>query len=105
MAISNIAAIDALEKVNNYQAVNSSKKTDSENAFDSILNSAMNLIKETDEYTNAVEEEEIRYAMGQSDSLHDLQIAQQKASISLQYTVAVKNTAVEAYKTIMNMQF
>ena len=31
-------------------------------------------------------------------------VAQQKANISLQYTVAVKNTALEAYRTLMNMQ-
>ena len=46
----------------------------------------------------------LKYAMGQSDSLHDLMVAQQKANVSLQYTVAVKNTAVEAYRSIMNMQ-
>ena len=40
----------------------------------------------------------------QSNSLHDLMVAQQKANVSLQYTVAVKNTAVEAYRSIMNMQ-
>ena len=38
------------------------------------------------------------------NSLHDLMVAQQKANVSLQYTVAVKNTAVEAYRSIMNMQ-
>ena len=50
------------------------------------------------------EVEEVKYAMGQSNSLHDLMVAQQKANVSLQYTVAVKNTAVEAYRSIMNMQ-
>ena len=31
-------------------------------------------------------------------------IAQQKAYLSLQYTVAIKNAVLEAYKEIMNMQ-
>lgn len=65
----------------------------------------MNLVRQTENYSNAAEVEEIRYATGESDSLHDLLIAQQKANVSLQYTVAVKNTAVEAYRTLMNMQF
>ena len=60
---------------------------------------------ETDELSNKAEQEEIKYAMGDSDNLHDLQVAQQKANVSLQYTVAVKNTALEAYKSIINMQF
>ena len=62
-------------------------------------------VLQTEDYSNAAEEEEIKYATGQSTSMHDLMIAQQKANVSLQYTVAVKNTAVEAYKSIMNMQF
>lgn len=73
--------------------------------FDSILSSAMKLVGETDRLSNAAEEEEIRFAIGETDSWHDLMIAQQKANISLQYTVAVKNTIVDSYKSLLNMQF
>ncbi|MCX4328868.1 MAG: flagellar hook-basal body complex protein FliE, partial [Lachnospiraceae bacterium] len=38
------------------------------------------------------------------DSIHDLQIAQQKANVSLQYTVAVRDAFLSAYKEIMNLQ-
>ena len=69
------------------------------------LDSAMKMVHETEDYSNAVEEEVIKYASGESTNLHDLMIAQQKANTTLQYTVAVKNTAVEAYRTLMNMQF
>ena len=74
-----------------------------ETAFDSVFQSALNLIEETNAYSNAAEE--IKYALGESDSIHDLQIAQQKANVSLQYTVAVRDAVVDAYKEIMNMQF
>ena len=74
-------------------------------AFDSVFQSALNLIEETNAYSNAAEEEEIKYALGESDSIHDLQITQQKANVSLQYTVAVRDAVVDAYKEIMNMQF
>ncbi len=106
--ITNISAIDRLEDVSRYSSVNPlADKSDQagETSFDNLLNSAMKLVNQTEEYSNKAEEEEIKYAMGQSDSLHDLMIAQQKANVSLQYTVAVKNTAVEAYRTLMNMQF
>jgi flagellar hook-basal body complex protein FliE len=63
------------------------------------------LISETNEYSNEAEEEEIKYAMGESDSLHDLQIAQQKANVSLQYTVAVRDAFMTGYKELMNLQF
>lgn len=109
MNIANLSAIDALDSVSRYQNISSlseeENSTGSSTSFGTILQSALDLVKETEDYSNAVEEEEIKYAMGQTDSLHDLQIAQQKATVSLQYTVAVKNTAIEAYKSIMNMQF
>lgn len=74
-------------------------------AFQSILDSAASLIQETNNLTNRAEEEEIKYALGMSDSIHDLQVAQQKANVSLQYTVAVRDAFVMAYRDIMNMQF
>lgn len=74
-------------------------------AFDALFNSAVRLVNETNDYSNAAEEEEIKYSLGETDSVHDLQIAQQKANVSLQYTVAVRDAFVSAYKEIMNIQF
>lgn len=78
--------------------------TDNGSAFDNLLSSAIDLYKETDELQNAAEESEINFALGYATSTHDLAIAQQKANISLQYTVKVTNKALEAYKELMNMQ-
>ena len=108
MVINNISAITDLEKVSRYQNTNpihAQSKTEKTGSFDALLQSAMGLVTETNDYSNKSEEEEIKFATGESDNLHDLMIAQKKAAISLQYTVAVKNAAVESYKTIMNMQF
>ena len=74
-------------------------------SFDELLNSAMNLIKETNEYSNEAAEAELAYAMGITENTHDLQVAQMKANISLQYTVAVRNAVMDAYREIMQMQF
>ncbi|NLP36005.1 MAG: flagellar hook-basal body complex protein FliE [Clostridiales bacterium] len=73
--------------------------------FESVFQAAVNLVNETNNYSNAAEEAEMAYALGLTDNTHDLQIAQQKANISLQYTVAVRNQVIEAYKEIMNLQF
>lgn len=35
----------------------------------------MKMVQETEDYSNAAEEEEIKYATGQSASMHDLMIA------------------------------
>lgn len=107
MDITGLSAISGIQNVTNYAANKVETETSKDTgtaSFESLLDSAMNLVKQTDDYSNAAEVEEVKYAMGESDSMHDLMIAQQKANVSLQYTVAVKNTAVEAYRTIMNMQ-
>ena len=74
-------------------------------SFDSLLNSAMDMIRETNDYTNEAAEAELAYAMGVTNSTHELQVAQMKANISLQYTVAVRNAVMDAYKEIMQLQF
>ena len=73
--------------------------------FDGLLKSAMNMIKETNDYSNEAAEAELANAMGITENTHDLQVAQMKANISLQYTVAVRNAVIEAYKEIMQLQF
>ena len=74
-------------------------------SFDSLLDSAMKMIKETNDYSNEAAEAELSYAMGITNSTHELQVAQMKANVSLQYTVAVRNAVMDAYKEIMQLQF
>lgn len=73
--------------------------------FEALFDSAVSMIRETNGLSNQAEEEEMKYALGMSDNTHDLQQAQQKANISLQYTVAVRNAVLDAYKEIINLQF
>ena len=74
-------------------------------SFDSLLTSAMDMLRETNDYTNEAAEAELAYAMGITNSTHELQAAQMKANVSLQYTVAVRNAVMDAYKEIMALQF
>lgn len=90
--------VSAAKAAKNAEATNNT-------GFEALFQSALSLIEETDELTNKAEEEEIKYAIGQSDSTHDLQVAQQKANLSLQYTIAVRTAVIESYKEIMNLQF
>ena len=72
--------------------------------FSTILDSMMNAVGETNALQNQAEAAEIQFALGQSDNTHDLLVAQTKANVSLQYTVAVRDRLIEAYQQIMQMQ-
>ncbi|MCQ2494697.1 MAG: flagellar hook-basal body complex protein FliE [Lachnospiraceae bacterium] len=72
--------------------------------FESLLNSAINNIKTTNSYLSDAENAEISFALGETDSTHDLMIALEKASTALQYTVAIRDKVLEAYKTLMQIQ-
>ena len=74
------------------------------NMFDSILNTAIDNIKTTNSYLSDAENEEIKFALGETENTHDLTIALQKASTALQYTVAVRDKLLEAYRELMQMQ-
>ena len=101
----NIYSISGIEPVSRYVNKVQNNKQTSNVSFESLFQSAMGMVKETDSLSNKAEEEEVKFAMGMSDSVVDLQAAQQKANLSLQYTVAVRNTVLDAYKEIMNLQF
>lgn len=72
--------------------------------FSDIFSKILNDIKTTNNYLSDAENEEVRWALGETKSTHDLSIALQKAQMALQYTVAVRDKAVSAYREIMQMQ-
>ena len=101
-----INAVNGLTEFSKYGTGSVSTAEQNRNAtFENMFQAAVNLVNETNNYTNAAEEAEMAYALGLNRNTHDLQIAQQKANVSLQYTVAVRNQVIEAYKEIMNLQF
>lgn len=104
-----ISSIGSVVGTNNL-ATTALKASDNTNenrnaTFESLFQSALGLVKNTNAYTEEAEQAEMDYAMGLTNNTHDLQVAQSKASISLQYTVAVRNAVLDAYKEIMQLQF
>jgi flagellar hook-basal body complex protein FliE len=75
-----------------------------DNSFQSVLSAAMNMVEETNDLQNDAQSEKIKFALGEAENAHDMQIAASKALTALQYTVAVKDKMLDAYKEIMNMQ-
>ncbi|MCI9080751.1 MAG: flagellar hook-basal body complex protein FliE [Lachnospiraceae bacterium] len=72
--------------------------------FESVLQSAMDMINETNDLQNQSEEATMQFALGYATNTHDLNAIQEKATIALNYTTAVRDRMLEAYKEIMNMQ-
>lgn len=72
--------------------------------FDSLLTKAMDTLNTTNAYLSDAENEKIRWALGETENTHDLTNALQKASSALQYTVAIRDKFMEAYKEIMQIQ-
>jgi flagellar hook-basal body complex protein FliE len=85
-------------------AQQNSLTVEEDDSFGSILSSMMQSVDETNDLQNTAESEEIRFALGESENTHDLLIAETKANIALQYTVAVRDKLVDGYKEIMQMQ-
>lgn len=74
-----------------------------DNTFDSVLSSAMNALDETNALQNSAESEEVRFMLGESENTHDLLVAQTKALTAIQYTTAVRDKMIDAYKEIMQI--
>lgn len=72
--------------------------------FGTIFDKAMENLNTTNAYLSDAENEKIRWALGETENTHDLTIALQKASSALQYTVAVRDKLLDAYKEIMQIQ-
>ena len=98
-------ALNALRGISNeYNKMSAEKISEArDNSFATIFQSAKDMLQETSDLQNKAEEQEIKFALGLSNKTHDLQIAQEKANIALQYTVAVRDKVIEAYKELMNI--
>lgn len=102
MDITSLTGISS-EYLNTYAKQNSLVNATND-SFGAVLSSMMNSLNETNDLQNAAEQAEIQFALGQSTNTHDLLIAESKAEVALQYTVAVRDKLIDAYKELMQMQ-
>lgn len=108
MDISAITGLSGVDSITSLDSLTGTLSTKSEKAdgtlFDAFLNTAIDNIKTTNSYLSDAEDEEIKFALGETENTHDLTIALQKASTALQYTVAIRDKLLDAYKEIMQIQ-
>jgi len=72
--------------------------------FNDLYKSAINMLEDTNTLQKNADQMSIDFALGKVDSVHDVMIAQEKASIALQYTVQLRDSVLDAYNQIMRMQ-
>ena len=77
--------------------------SDSSDTFDSVYNAVSGLLDTTNTYVQQAQQAEVDYALGNLTNAHELGVYQQQANVALQYTVAIRDKALEAYNSIMNM--
>lgn len=105
-SLASLSAVDGVSSVSPLDGILSTSKgqTADGTLFDAFLNTAIDNIKTTNSYLSDAEDEKLKFALGETENTHDLTIAMQKASTALQYTVAVRDRMLEAYREIMQMQ-
>ncbi|MCF6463343.1 flagellar hook-basal body complex protein FliE [Clostridium sp. Cult1] len=81
--------------------LNEDFKSGNSNRFSLFFNDALNKVNELQLNSDAYKKLLIT---GEVDNLHDVTIAAEKANISLQLTLGIRNKVVEAYREIMRMQ-
>lgn len=69
--------------------------------FADFLKESINKVNEAQVKSDALTE---KLAKGENVDLHQVMIASQKASITLQATMEIRNKVVEAYQEVMRMQ-
>lgn len=102
MAISAIEGI-SLGDLTSYFKTSPLIREEKTESFSSVLSAMMDSVDETNTLQNKAEEAEIQFALGEAENTHDLLIAEAKASVALQYTVAVRDKMIDAYKELMQM--
>lgn len=72
--------------------------------FSELFNQAMNVLNDTNNTIKEADQLSLDFALGKVDSIHEVMIAQEKASVALQYTIQLRDKFLDAYNEIMRIQ-
>ncbi len=97
MAITGVGSASGLQSL----AGVGSKTNDAGSAFKDML---ANAIQSVDDANTVATNDSQALLSGQVDDVAQVMIDQQKANLSLQLVVQVRNKVVDAYNQVMNMQ-
>jgi flagellar hook-basal body complex protein FliE len=75
--------------------------SEAQKSFSSFLKDSIEKVNQTQMESDTLTK---KLALGQDVDLHEVMIASQKASVTMQLTLEIRNKAVEAYQEMMRMQ-
>ncbi len=101
MTISSLQTSPILKSVANEASEKKITPAEAQKSFGELLKNAINEVNRTQNTADGLKTD---LALGKNVQLHDVMIASQKASITLNLAMEVRNKAVEAYQEIMRMQ-
>ncbi len=99
-----LPGIQILDPTSKLNANQSASKTNSKNSFETIFNAFLDMYNETNIYQLQAEKLQLDYAAGKTDDMVALNLALEKASASLNFTIQVTNKVLNAYQELMRMQ-
>jgi len=93
----------SISSINRNRQTNTNTYTpfEAQKSFASVLKESINKVNETQIQSDKMTEKLIK---GENIDLHQVMIASQKASITMQTTLEIRNKVIEAYQEIMRMQ-
>lgn len=100
MAISSVAAANVVSSLSESLKTKTQDNQDSFIPFEDLLKNAISQVTVTDQ---AVKQDVVSVAKGETDSLHTITIDSAKADLALQTLVQVRNKALDAYNEIMRI--
>jgi flagellar hook-basal body complex protein FliE len=77
------------------------EKMDPVKEFGEVLGNALGEVNDMDREAGRQLE---LLAAGEAENVHEVMMAVQKSKIAMDFTIAIRNKAIEAYKEIMRMQ-
>jgi len=96
-AINSIGVNSVLGSLNR-SANNKAEGTGFQDTLNSLISQVNTQLQDADKMSE-------EFAMGKSDSLHEVMLATEKASISLSFLLQIRNKVLDAYQEIMRMSF
>jgi flagellar hook-basal body complex protein FliE len=72
--------------------------TEFKDTLNTLMSQVNSQVQEADQMTD-------QFALGKTDSLHEVMVATEKSSISLSFLLQIRNKLLEAYQEVMRMSF
>lgn len=93
--------ISSISSIPNLSAIQPSGETSQPGAFQNVLNSAIQTIESANKDASVSVQ---KFLNGENEELHTAALAVQKANLTFDLGLQVRNKVVDAYQQIMQMQ-